>query len=199
MIEIKVLDRSFESMYLFNFWAIPFSLVGQDMIVQAKSSMGKTAVFVIATLICSKLKPTQRTQPSIPLSSATRENLHTKFTGNSNGFRNTCQISRQKWCTEVSTSTSIRSKITGCGKWEISDYIYWEWLRKIAVTSWSEPLDEFFILSTKKFWNWTTLNDSFSMNVTTSLKTDWTCGYKCKVNFQTIHFIVAKNSYPVCQ
>jgi len=30
--------------------AIPFAMVGQDMIVQAKSGMGKTAVFVIATL-----------------------------------------------------------------------------------------------------------------------------------------------------
>lgn len=30
--------------------AIPFAMVGNDMIVQAKSGMGKTAVFVIATL-----------------------------------------------------------------------------------------------------------------------------------------------------
>lgn len=30
--------------------AIPFAMVGQDMIVQAKSGMGKTAVFVIASL-----------------------------------------------------------------------------------------------------------------------------------------------------
>merc|ERR1719265_345607 len=30
--------------------AIPFAMVGNDMIVQAKSGMGKTAVFVISTL-----------------------------------------------------------------------------------------------------------------------------------------------------
>merc|ERR550517_2200096 len=45
--------------------AIPFAMVGQDMIVQAKSGMGKTAVFVIATL--QQVEPDSGTIDSLVL------------------------------------------------------------------------------------------------------------------------------------
>lgn len=47
--------------------AIPFAMVGQDMIVQAKSGMGKTAVFVIATLQQIETEPTETTVDTLVL------------------------------------------------------------------------------------------------------------------------------------
>merc|ERR1719242_1262193 len=47
--------------------AIPFAMVGQDMIVQAKSGMGKTAVFVIATLQQIDTEPTETTVDTLVL------------------------------------------------------------------------------------------------------------------------------------
>ena len=85
--------------------AIPFAMVGQDMIVQAKSGMGvnfqlKYQENVLRKLqfsllqLCNRLKSMLKTQSSILWFFAMHVNLLTKFIGNSNVSATTFRTSK---------------------------------------------------------------------------------------------------------